>query len=479
MSLSVTVDALASEPRTESGPLPLVARLGEALEARAVPYCQWKGHSKRTRWETGLGDIDLLVERTAMPAFAAVLNELRFKLALPSVPDPSGAQHYFGLDERSGRLIHVHAYARLVLGVPWRTRYRLPIESAVLRSATWRHVFRSPAPEFELLLFVLRMTLRHAPRDLVRRTAPGWLHAARSDLDRVEEECPREALTEALARHLPQVEQALFDACRHALTPRSDPWHRVALRGLLQHHLRPFAERPTATAVLHAAVHRATGAAPGLRLAGGGCVVALVGGDGAGKSTCARALTAWLAAGLAATRFHLGLPPRSLATLAVGAALRIARRLAVPQVVDHLDLLRSLCTARDRYRTSRRALRWAARGGVALCERYPIAENWVHAGPSEVQDRFSNVQSTLAARLRRWEHRQYERIPRPDAVFVLRLDPEEAVRRKSTEPADYVRARARMIWDADWSRGGTRVVDVTRPLADVMATLKAELWRVL
>jgi hypothetical protein len=77
------------------------------------------------------------------------------------------------------------------------------------------------------------------------------------------------------------------------------------------------------------------------------------------------------------------------------------------------------------------------------------------------------------------EARYYERILPPEALFVLRVDPEVAVLRKPEEPASYVRARGRVIWEADWSGTEARVVDVSRPLPDVLDDLKALAWSVL
>src|SRR5256885_11932293 len=57
----------------------LVRRLGDALAAHAVPYCQWKGSRRPERWLTGAGDIDLLVDRTARPQLRQVLGALGFK----------------------------------------------------------------------------------------------------------------------------------------------------------------------------------------------------------------------------------------------------------------------------------------------------------------------------------------------------------------------------------------------------------------
>ncbi|MGH7531141.1 MAG: hypothetical protein ACREMN_12215, partial [Gemmatimonadales bacterium] len=132
-----------------------------------------------------------------------------------------------------------------------------------------------------------------------------------------------------------------------------------------------------------------------------------------------------------------------------------------------------------RYLLYRRARRFAAAGGIALCERYPTREHWALAGPSDAQGVARDAVSRLADRLRRAEHAYYERITPPDLVVLLRLDPETAVSRKPDEPAEYVRARARLTLNTDWSRSGARIIDAAQPLPQVIAALQAELWRTL
>src|SRR5439155_3073678 len=58
--------------------------------------------------------------------------------------------------------------------------------------------------------------------------------------------------------------------------------------------------------------------------------------------------------------------------------------------------------------------------------------------------------------------RYYERIPRPDLVTVLVVDPTLAVQRKQNEPADYVRRRAELVEATSWSGSGAHVVDANR-----------------
>ncbi|MGH7568150.1 MAG: hypothetical protein ACREL9_04130 [Gemmatimonadales bacterium] len=82
----------------------------------------------------------------------------------------------------------------------------------------------------------------------------------------------------------------------------------------------------------------------------------------------------------------------------------------------------------------------------------------------------------LATLLRDVEESYYRRFAPPDQAIILRVDPELAVRRKTAEPADYVRRRARVIWETDWAQTGAHVVDAGRPLPEVLAELKAVIW---
>jgi thymidylate kinase len=408
---------------------------------------------------------------------------LGFKLALPPAGrEAAGIVHYFGLDQRTGQLIHLHVYQRLFIGLPWRTHYRLPLEKALLESARQRNdssgVFKTAAPELELIVAILRLSLRHMVRDAMRRTAPRWLDGALSEVDRLEDEVAPDVVVAALRRHLPAVSVALFTRCRASLQPGCPPSRRILTRAALARALSAHATRPSLFALGERLWSRVRPS--GQRLASGGSVVALLGGDGAGKSTCADALEAWLESSLATVHVHLGRPTRSLATIVVGGVLKVLRSIhASPRLITHVELLRYGCTARDRYALYRRAHRFASSGGIAICERYPLPESWALSGPSEVQGQALAAQSRVATALRTWERHFYERMAAPDLVFLLQLDPETAVRRKPTEPADYVRTRARLTADTDWSRSGARIVDAAQPLPHVLAALKAELWSTL
>ncbi len=183
---------------------------------------------------------------------------------------------------------------------------------------------------------------------------------------------------------------------------------------------------------------------------------------------------------------HLGRPPRAFVTLLAGGALKAFRGLDAllrrdhpsPATV-HLELLRTVATARDRMRLSRRMRRFALSGGVVLCDRYPVPEAYALAGPSTAQGIAASARGRLAALLRRIETRYYAQIGEPDLVLALRIDPETAVRRKVDEPAAYVRERAGLLWNTDWSPSGAIVVDAARPHSEVLKELRTRIWEAI
>jgi thymidylate kinase len=229
------------------------------------------------------------------------------------------------------------------------------------------------------------------------------------------------------------------------------------------------------------------------RLTAGGRVVAVVGGDGAGKSTLVRGLAGWLQGPLDTRVLHMGKPPRSAATLVVKGGVLAARRLRLldgwlsnyPAAEDQGQppptawLLWQLVTAADRARQHRRVRALAARGYLVLCDRFPLEQITQMDGSRTGWVREADL-SPLARRLVSAERARYATIGRPDLLLVLRVDPDTAVQRKrGVDPADFVRPRSAEVFAVDWRTAGAVVLDAARPAEAVLADARAAVWATL
>jgi thymidylate kinase len=438
----------------------------------------------------GRGDIDLLVASESRTAFRRIVDQLGFKPVLSrgerQVP---GVESYFGLDPAVPRLLHLHVHYRLVLGDYWRTSYRLPLERGLIETAVRGDLFPVPSPTYQFLVFVLRMALAQRG-GLLLTTGDRWRRGIQIQLDNLEALCDRDALAALLVAHLPTIDVPFLDRCVASFRGK----YRVVERALLWHalhrRLRAYARRPPLAAVLDAVGEKLVPLAlrrrisdERMRFSGGGTVIALIGGDGAGKSTCARELESWLSSDFATVRAHLGNPPRSVLTFLIGVALKAERAmngllLHASGTATHLELFRHVCTARDCYRLYEKIQRFSAQGGIAICERYPVSEVPSHVGP-RIPALLSAGSTSLTRLLQRAEGQYYEWIRRPDLLFVLRLDPELAVARKPEEPRDYVRTRGRAVWEVDWTAARAELIDAGQSLSSVLDDLKDRIWRSL
>ncbi|MGI9104978.1 MAG: hypothetical protein ACR2G4_01870 [Pyrinomonadaceae bacterium] len=493
--------------------IPLVVRLCEALRQEHVSYCQWKSNRKLERWLQGEGDLDLLVARSDAGNFACVLHRLGFKQARPTDDRQlPGVCDYYGFDEEARRFVHLHVHYQLVLGHDLTKNFRLPLESSYLETASRNELMPTPAAEFELILFVLRMVLKYRLTETALRSLAGAKNSSgasiREEVAFLEAKSSRKKVEALLGEHLPFVGVGFFDECVHTLGGECSARRRVAVRRKLERRLGTHARRTlwsdklvqAARLVKRSISERALRRPARKRLTAGGALVALVGGDGAGKTTAIKGLHRWLSKKFVVKRFHLGRPPRSALTLAVIVALRLRALLpgappdahaatsiegssvrsgvhATPPFPGYLRLLRWVLASRDRRRLYARARRFATNGGVAICDRFPVERLRLMDGPNIARCVAPAARSNWLVRLLlEAEERNYAQFMEPDLLFVLRVEPEVAVKRKPSERVDHIRTRSRELWEQDWDGTRACVVDAGRPAAEVLAHLQKVVW---
>lgn len=478
--------------------LELVAKLCKTLAARGIDYCHWKSNSFLNRSASGENDLDLLINRSHALRFEEILAGLGFKETfLPPDETLPGVRDFYGLDENSGRLVHVHAHYQLILGSDLSKNYRLPIEQACLESAAQGDLFRVPAPEFELVVLIVRMTLKHSTWDALLMRHGSLSQTERVELDDLATE-ENLSKVDAVLQSL-SLSRELFDACLRSSQPGCPLWMRIRAGEGLQKALRMCARRPHGREVIlkfarriwQPIQRRAFGVTPKNRFANGGLFVAILGGDGAGKTTLIEGLDRWLGETFEVETLHMGKPAWSLTTICLRGILKVGTLLRLSKFEgDTYEesfkphgfawFVRTVCTARDRSLTYLQARRASTNGALVLCDRYSLPGFMKMDGP---QCADSLRAGKMPAGLVRWMSKReafyYRQIHLPDLLIVLKLDPEAAVRRKTEETETSVRARSAEVWGLEWGKISGFEVDAGGSREETLARVKSIVWRYL
>lgn len=498
---------------SESPTLDLIYRLCRALEKERITYCHWKSNNALDRSATGDNDADLLVSRAYILRFTEILCRLGFKQAKTSVEKQMpGVQDYYGYAEEADRLVHVHAHYQLILGHDMTKNHRLPIEKPYLESAVQGDLFKTPAPEFEFIVFVIRMILKHATWDAILSREGILIKRERQELEYLSAHMNRDRVYDLLNQHLPYIDVELFDNCIKALQPGCSTWTRIKTGQRLKSKLQANARHSLPVDILLklwrrgflAIRRRIFRSSAKHRLESGGAMIAIVGGDGAGKSTVVDGLHGWLSKDFDIIKMHLGKPAWSAITILVRGILKIGQILGLyplestfRETIEQRSLissgypflLREVCRARDRYLTLSKARRFAANGGLVILDRFPLpqiklmdgpqAERFIRQlmdGPQAKLFMSPHLNSPIAKFLVRIEESYYRRIEMPELLLVLRVDPEIAVQRKTGDDATTVRERSKEISSVNWKNTNAHVIDSSKPKVDVLTEVKALIW---
>ena len=487
-----------------------ISVLVEALNTNDISYCHWKSNAALAQSLAGKTDVDLLIHRKDANRFRTIMSQLCFRPALTTAVEafPS-VEHYFALDEESGVLAHVHAYFRVVTGESLTKNYRLPIEEMLLQNTREIDTVRVPTKSAELVVFTLRMMMKHTSLLELVLLARYWKQVQQEIKWLLETEAMDETIS-YVNGWLPALDTTLFSNCVTALKTPAPLVRRILLgyqlRAQLSLYGRHSAIRTWLSGIKKFTImlfRRLARSKLTMVPQSGGAVIGFVGSEATGKSTLIAEMRGWLGEHFTVEQIHAGKPKSTILSFLPNVLLPALRSMLPTYRTTQIETqyttkeksdqsptdyplifaIRSVFLAYDRRSLLTQAFGQATNGTIILCDRYPSLQNGAPDSPQLPHLPISSHRSRIRRILTHIEAQLYREIPSPDLIIYLNAPLEVTLARNATrgkkEPEDYVRRRHARSSNLEFGKTPVCKINTDQPFDQTVLEIKKAIWSAL
>ena len=485
-----------------------IEKLLDALDRHGILYCHWKSNEHLEEALAGDTDLDVLFDPAQRTELERVLDENGLKrFRATPLMQYNAIEDFIGFDQESAKIWHVHTHYRMTLGEKHLKGYTVTPWGPMLlqdrvrgEAGVWTS---DPSEEFVLLLcrIALKLRWRDAGKALGKddRTELAWLRE-RIDRDTVDAAAGRMVGAKSCTIIL-----TLFS------TELKKKSQFFALQKSLRKELKPFTSfsrvgswylRTKRTVFwLYGGVKRRLGWSSytaNRRISpSGGLVVAILGCDGAGKSTTLSYIKNEFSKKLDVVSIYLGSGDGSSSLLRKPMKL-VARKVggkgvghAVEQeytekkgvslksrLYSAAKIIWAVTLAKEKKSKQRQMVKARNNGLLVLTDRYPQSST-PGASDGPLLSRYRKGRG-LMKRISAWEQKIYESfsVNPPDLTLKLMVPTEVAIARKPEMTAAEIENKKRIVMGMDLS-AHTAIIDTSRPFELTRGEVMKEIWNLI
>lgn len=482
-----------------------IKRLLKAFDDNNITYCHWKSNEHLKEALDGDTDLDVLFDPAQRTRLECVFDECGLKrFRATPLMQYNAIEDFIGFDQEAAKIWHVHTHYRMTLGESHLKGYTVTPWGKLLLEHRIRgeeNVWTSD-PSDELVLLLCRIALKIRWRDLPRNLGKddqiefAWLKK------RTTKEAVSKAAVGMVGKNATQVILDLFNSNLKKKAQFTE------LQSILRQKLKPFTSYSKfsswATRTEREIFWLYGGVKRRLELSNytanrrvspsGGLVVAILGCDGAGKSTTLAYVKKEFSKKLDVVSIYFGSgdgsssllrKPMKLVAKKVGGkgvGHAVEKEYAEKKNVSLKSRLYSgakvmwaVTLANEKKTKQRQMVKARNNGLLVLTDRYPQS-NMPGASDGPLLFRYQNETGILKM-ISDWEQKVYESfsINAPDLAIKLMVPTNIAIARKPEMTVEEIENKKSIVMGMDISEH-TAVIDTSRPFEITRGEVMKLIW---
>ena len=468
------------------------------LAANNIIYCHWKSNLLLNEALNGYDDLDLLVKKEDIAKFEATILEMGFKEGSNKNISFSAVKHFYGHDEKSGKILHLHVYYQIKTGPSWTKSFHFDFEHYFLENLM-EHESGMPVPvkHIELPIFIFRIMLKYSKINeflLVSKEEERTF----TEIDYLLNEMNHAELKIFLKEYFPEVS---FEEILNYIKIIQEGSSLIKyiegnkLKRKLENYkyLSFFQDNYNNLQQLGYRITNKLFYKQKKKLHSSGMFIVVAGLDATGKTTITTELKKWLGKNFTVSNIHFGKPESTLLTLPFNLLIRLMRKNNsnenlkssiqndTEKAKSLLYVARQTLLAYDRYALAKKYWNKASLGELVLCDRYK-SEDY---GVMDSKRLKPELYQGFAHRLAKLENKLYDNMPKPEMLFYLTVPVEVAVVRneerikEGKESEEFIKIRHAQNKDLTYIATHNFPTDTNKEYTEVIADIKKKIWKVL
>ena len=468
------------------------------LAKNNIHYCHWKSNLLLNEALNGYDDLDLLVNKEDIAKFEAIILEMGFKEGSNRNISFSAIKHFYGHDEESGNILHLHVYYQIKTGPSWTKSFHFDFEHYFLENLM-EHASGMPVPQkhIELPIFIFRIMLKYSKINeflLVSKEEERTFKEIKYLFKGMDEE----KLKTFLADYFPKVSfRDLINYIKIIQTGNSFTKYIEGNRlksKLKKYKYLSFCQDNYNN--LQQLGYRVTNKLfykQKKKLHSSGMFIVVAGLDATGKTTITTELKKWLGKNFTVSNIHFGKPESTLLTLPFNLLIKFMRKNSnnenlkssiqndVQKPKSLLYVARQTLLAYDRYALAKKYWNRASLGEIVLCDRYKSEDYGVMDSKRLQPELYQGFKQKLA----KLENKLYDTMPKPDILFYLTVPVEVAVVRneerikEGKESEEFIKIRHAQNKNLNYLATHNFPTDTNKEYNEVITDIKKKIWKVL